>query len=797
MSDTNSQAAVAETMIVTDIGAAIFESSNDCVKMLDRDGHLLSMNKNGQCMMEIDDFLVVEGLPWTSVWPAESSGAIRHALGEARAGRTGHFEAFCPTAKATPKWWDVIVTPVVDGAGRLEKILAISRDITDVRRANEQLRASRERFSLLLESSTEGIYGIGPDHICTFINGSGARMLGYEPGELIGRQLHPVIHHSRADGTPYPWEQCRLSIAAAAGLAVRIEDEVFWHRGGHAIPVSYTVAPMAGEGGNGGAVVTFTDITERKRTQKALQSGAERLRVATDAAELGLWTWDPGTDHVTWENPRAFDILGIPASSAPVNPAHFAAAFLHPEDIAGFEHAVSVTLAEDRRFKFEGRVLRKDGTVRWVELYGRSQPRSAASAYLVGTIADITERKEVEEKLRDADRRKDEFLAMLAHELRNPLAPIGAAAELLKTGKLDAERVRKTSEIISRQVSHMTNLVDDLLDVSRVTRGLVTLEKVALDMRHIVTDAVEQVSPLIQQKRHTLTLHLIAGVTTVMGDNKRLVQIVSNLLNNAAKYTPSGGNIALRTEVEAGMVILTVSDDGIGIERQLAGRVFELFTQAEHTPDRSSGGLGLGLALVKNLVELHGGTVGCVSAGAGRGSIFRVALPRLAPDGAGPAAAAATATARQHGTGATPLRILLVDDNIDAAMMLGMLLEASGHALTVVHAASGALARIETQAFDVCLLDIGLPEMDGNELARRLRLHPATQGCILIAITGYGQQSDRRDSAQAGFDHHFIKPVDTHQLLAVLAEAGSARGVLAEAQEVGHSQMINPTKAPS
>ena len=631
------------TVTVTDIGAAIFESSNDCVKMLDTDGCLLSMNKNGQCIMEIDDFSMVAGLVWSSLWPPESSGAIRQALADARAGRTAHFQAFCPTAKATPKWWDVIVTPVLGAGGQVEKILSISRDVTEARRANEDLRASRERFSLLLESSSEGIYGIGPGHICSFINQAGARMLGYEPAELIGRQLHGVLHHHHADGSPYPWETCRLGKAVAGGVAVRIEDEVFWHKDGRAIAVSYAVAPMAGSGANAGAVVTF---------------------------------------------------------------------------------------------------------------------------------ADITERRAAEEHLREVDRRKDEFLAMLAHELRNPLAPIRAAADLLKLGESDAARVRQTSDIIARQVLHMTNLVDDLLDVSRVTRGLVTLEKSARDMRHIVTDAVEQANPLIRKKQHELVLHLTPADTTVLGDNKRLVQIVSNLLHNAAKYTPAGGTIVLRTEVEQETVLLTVSDNGIGIDRQLAARVFDLFAQAEHTPDRSSGGLGLGLALVKNLVELHGGSVSCTSAGAGQGSTFRVALPRLA---VGDAHGVPVEGVQQEVQPAkdlrAPLRLLLVDDNIDAATMLGMLLEASEHVVTVVHSASDALARIEQQPFDVCLLDIGLPEMDGNTLARRLRADARTAACMLIAITGYGQESDRRNTSDAGFDYHFIKPVDTSQLLALLTES--------------------------
>lgn len=378
---------------------------------------------------------------------------------------------------------------------------------------------------------------------------------------------------------------------------------------------------------------------------------------------------------------------------------------------------------------------------------------------------DVTERRMTEEKLKDADQRKDEFLAMLAHELRNPLAPIGAAAQLLQLAKLDDARVRQTSQIIGRQVDHMTHLINDLLDVSRVTRGLVTLENAPLDIRHIVTDAVEQATPLIQSKGHHLTLQLAPDTTMVIGDKKRMVQVITNILNNAAKYTNAGGNILLKTDVSPSHVQIDVVDNGVGMSADLAEHAFDLFAQAKRTSDRSAGGLGLGLALVKSLVDLHGGTVTCSSEGMGYGSRFTVCLPRLPGQDR---ALEHSYSERSTQQSAKSLRILIVDDNVDAASMLAMLLEASGHQVMVEHQSERALARAKTEAPDVCLLDIGLPEMDGNELAQRLRALPETTRSVLVAVTGYGQENDHRRTRAAGFDHHLVKPLDTKKLVAIL-----------------------------
>jgi PAS domain S-box-containing protein len=387
---------------------------------------------------------------------------------------------------------------------------------------------------------------------------------------------------------------------------------------------------------------------------------------------------------------------------------------------------------------------------------------------IAGTTRDVTERKQAEEGLRDSNRKKDEFLAMLAHELRNPLAPISAAADILQMKALDEKVTQKTSQIISRQVKHMTALVDDLLDLSRVTRGLVALSTSPIDLKSVVYHAVEQVRPFVEAQRHQLLFDLAAETAYVMGDQKRLVQIVTNLLNNAAKYTPQGGAIRISLSVDAGMLALSVEDNGIGIPADLQPHVFDLFTQADRTSDRAQGGLGIGLALVKNLTELHGGTVSCVSGGKDQGSRFTVVLPRhkVMSD----AALNKQGSSSAAGQSQLPLRILVVDDNADAAQMLAMYLETLGHRVFVEHASLRALACARRERPDVCILDIGLPDMDGKELARQLRAGPDTSGALLIALTGYGQEQDKIETRAAGFDQHLVKPVDAGKLAELLGQ---------------------------
>ncbi|MFC0250987.1 hybrid sensor histidine kinase/response regulator [Massilia consociata] len=379
---------------------------------------------------------------------------------------------------------------------------------------------------------------------------------------------------------------------------------------------------------------------------------------------------------------------------------------------------------------------------------------------------ELASRRMIEAKLRDADRRKDEFLAMLAHELRNPLAPIGMAAQILRLGQSTPARIKDTCEIIDRQVAHMTNLLDDLLDVSRVTGGLVELALELHDMCAIVGDAVEQARPSIEARQHRLVLALPAQAVLVHGDSTRLVQIVTNLLNNASKYTPPGGVIALELKYDEAAVHVIVRDSGIGIEPALLPHVFDLFVQGERSPDRAQGGLGVGLALVKSLVERHGGSVSVSSAGEGTGSEFTIRLPLVH------SVAPALPPSRNAPTPSNDeLDILIVDDNVDAADTLSMFLNTIGYRSRVAYEGRGALALAAQAAPDVLLLDIGLPDMDGYTLARQMRALPHTGSATLIALTGYGQPTDRAYAIEAGFNHHLTKPVDTTALLRLLENA--------------------------
>ncbi|MFC5510026.1 ATP-binding protein [Massilia jejuensis] len=375
----------------------------------------------------------------------------------------------------------------------------------------------------------------------------------------------------------------------------------------------------------------------------------------------------------------------------------------------------------------------------------------------------------------EENRAKDQFLAMLGHELRNPLAPIGTAAQLLKLPDLDGHRARYAGDVIGRQVEHMNRLLSDMLDVSRVTRGLVTLNLEDVDLRNIVERAVEQTRPLMEERQHRLELRVPKAPVTVRGDQTRLTQVVANLLTNSAKYTPQRGSIQLSLAASGDEASLSVADDGDGITAELLPRVFDLFSQGERKPDRAEGGLGLGLALVRSLVHLHGGNVDASSPGRGGGSIFTVHLPLKHELAALTTPAPSLRRTRESVRHAPPaaLRVMLVDDNIDAAVSLSLLLEAAGeHLVSTYYDAASALEWAAFERPDVFILDIGLPDMNGYELARRLRAMPQFADTLLIALTGYGQLADKVRAREAGFDLHIAKPAEPEEILAALALAG-------------------------
>ncbi len=363
------------------------------------------------------------------------------------------------------------------------------------------------------------------------------------------------------------------------------------------------------------------------------------------------------------------------------------------------------------------------------------------------------------DELAEIDRRKDEFLAMLGHELRNPLAPVTTALQIMRIHENEPVRVARSREIVERQVEHMTRLIDDLLDVSRITRGKIELREQPLVLSSVIERAVESARPLIDERGHRVALDLPTEPVTFLADPARLAQVFANLLNNAAKYTDVGGRIWLRARVDGNELVVGVKDDGPGFTKDLLAHAFDLFMQGPQTRARARGGLGIGLTLVRRLVELHGGTVEAMSEGPGRGTEFVVRLPLRVPtavDGAQPAAAVATAGPRR--------RILVVDDNIDAAEALGELLRDYGHEVATAHDGTRALDHARLHRPEIVLLDISMPEMDGYEVAKRIRGELGLGDALLIALTGYGEDRHRRLAREAGFDHHVTKPVDAAKL---------------------------------
>jgi CheY-like chemotaxis protein/two-component sensor histidine kinase len=373
---------------------------------------------------------------------------------------------------------------------------------------------------------------------------------------------------------------------------------------------------------------------------------------------------------------------------------------------------------------------------------------------------DMTDRRQID-KLQEADRLKNEFLALLAHELRNPLAPIRSAIHVLGSPVAADDELARARAIAERQIQHMSRLLDDLLDVARVSQGKLELRREVIEVSRIVRRAVEAEQPFIQTQGLALTVDAPAEGLGVDADPTRLQQILTNLLNNAAKYTESGGRIWLTAEAEGDHVVLRVRDSGIGIDPPAIPRLFQLFEQGERRMERSAGGVGVGLALVKRLVEMHGGSVHAFSAGLGRGSEFAVRLPRvdIAPRVTGPHATLQSRSTKEHS-----LRILVVDDNVDAADGLKMLLELNGEQVRAAYDGESALKVAREFRPQVALLDVGMPRMDGYEVARRLKAAPETRQAALVAVTGWGQPEDRKRSSEAGFDLHLVKPVEPSEL---------------------------------
>jgi PAS domain S-box-containing protein len=470
--------------------------------------------------------------------------------------------------------------------------------------------------------------------------------------------------------------------------------------------------------------------------------------------------WVSGTRGNEFVNRAYLDFIG--AESDHDARGYDWSKYVHPEDRESYVNAYQRSFAAQTRFSAEFRFKRRDGEYRWMR--SEATPRFGDDGEFqghIGATVDITERRHAEEALRVADRQKDEFLAMIAHELRNPLAPIRNACEVLAVRYAGDPEAAVPIGMLRRQSEQLARLLDDLLDVTLIGQGRIALRRETLEVGVVVGQAIETVGPLARAKTQLLRLERDDGPFYVSGDRTRLVQSVTNVLQNAVKFTPEGGEIVVAVRDAGPDVAVSVRDNGVGIPAELVGHVFDLFVQSERTPDRSQGGLGIGLSVVKRLVEMHGGAVRVASAGEGRGTTVTLSFPRSEAPAAIEAQVEAASGAR---------RVLIVDDSTDAADSLAMLLKLEGHDVTTAYTAAAALEKAERLLPDVAFIDIGLPQMDGYEVARRLRANDRCRAIRLVALTGYGQPGDRDEARRAGFDHHLVKPADWRSVGAILAE---------------------------
>ena len=506
-------------------------------------------------------------------------------------------------------------------------------------------------------------------------------------------------------------------------------------------------------------------------TVQGLRASQGRLQLATQVSGIGVFEWDIANDRFSGENPEAFRIFGRKPDDPKLTMADLLARHLHPDDSARVHLQLRQAMRPGERFHVVFRNRRLEDDWRWLEVAGLFLFDGDQPVQLIGVIADISERKELEDSLRkmaadlsEADHRKDEFLATLAHELRNPLAPIRNGIELLKRSDGSVTQSMGVLGVMERQMKHMVRLVDDLIDVSRITRNKLELRKQPVDLAQVLRTAIEANQPLIAEKGHRLEVSLPSTPVTLDADATRLVQVFSNLLNNSSKYTEPGGRIAVVAERSGSYARVVVSDNGNGIPAEMLPKVFEMFTQLDSSIDRAQGGLGIGLSMVKRLVEMHGGTISIHSEGIGGGTQAEVRLPAtLVPEPTPWAMKAELPRPRQS------RRIVVADDNRDAADSLAKLLTMMGNDVRTAYDGVDAVDLASQFRPDLVMLDIGMPRMNGHEACRRIRDTAGLENTVMIAVTGWGQDEDRLRSQEAGFDLHLTKPIDPAAVESLLA----------------------------
>jgi PAS domain S-box-containing protein len=782
---------------------SIVESSGDAIIGLTFDGLIISWNAAATRIFghaEVD----ATGRPISLLVPADLHAEQLRILEKVKSGeRMDHFETTRLTRDGRRICVSLTVSPVRDATGMVIAASEIARDI------EQQKQSEREcaQLAAIVDSSDDAIVSKSLDGIIQSWNAGAERIFGYTPDEIIGKHITTIIPPELHD------EERTIIDRIRAGERIEHFDTIRIGKNGRRIPISLTVSPIRDARGEIiGASKIARDISDRRRADRELR--ASRHRLASEAAALArlgeassrLWkspSLAAGLDEILHTSMSLsgatkgnIQLMNVARNTLSIV-AHegFDASFLATFDhmaasdsraacgraLAGSQAAVIEDVLADEDYAPFHEVARAAGyraVVSFPLVAAEGSPLGAISVHFPSphrpseaqmrrlelycrTASDFIHRirlehalRERESALQDADRRKDEFLASLAHELRNPLAPIRHALAAARNPNATAEQKARSYDIVDRQVVHMGRLLDDLVDISRITLGTVALKKVPTTLAAAIETSVEAAQPYIDAKRHELTINLPGHPVVLEADPVRLAQIFSNLLINAAKYTTRGGHIELSVTNGDSHVIVTVRDNGVGISPDVMSRLFTLFAQAQPALGRTEEGLGIGLALVRALVALHGGTVEARSEGIGRGSEFIVRLPVGQP-GTGPEEPAP----RKGAAPGRKLRVLVVDDNRDAADSCATMLELSGHQVHTAYNGTRALQAGESFEPDIVLLDIGLPDLNGYEVARRIRASTWGPDVVLVAVTGWGKDEDRERAFAAGFNEHLTKPV--------------------------------------
>jgi two-component system, chemotaxis family, CheB/CheR fusion protein len=640
---------------------------------------------------------------------------------------------------------------------------SIEAEHAELETTNLALEDKIEAQSLLaaiVASSEDAILSKTLDGVITSWNRGAERLFGWRADQALGKHIFMIV--------PPELQSQEQSFLDRLRHGEHIEqlDVERVRQDGSRVHVSIALSPVYDRHSQIiGASTTARDITARKRWERQLREHRDVMKLAMSTGQMGAWSRDLVLNTMWW-SPEFAELCGFDSDDSTYARDRLFAQ-VRPEDRERLPKLIQQAVGEHRDYAVEFEFQHaRTGEWRWMESRGRAEyAADGTPTKLYGLVIDITERRRAVEALQEADRRKDEFLATLAHELRNPLAPISSGLHILRTAK-DSSQTSTALEIMERQVGQMVRLVDDLLDVARITTGKVEVRAEPIDLAAAINDAIETSQPTFDKNGQRFRVNRPSHPIYVYADRTRLAQVFSNLLNNSAKFSEPGQEITLTVEQDGGNAIVRVRDAGIGIHPEMLPRVFEMFRQADRTGGRSRGGLGIGLSLVRRIIEMHGGTVTAQSKGLGHGSEFIVQLPAID-------ASRVEANRRSlQANGHLPRRkILVVDDNADAAESLAALLRINGHDTRMAHDGHAAVETAEQFHPDVVFLDIGMPILDGHETAKLIRQQPWGKDMVLVALTGWGQSEDRRRSKDAGFNHHLVKPADpavVEQLLASL-----------------------------